>query len=117
MRAAMEAVGEEDACGKKRKNVRWKIPPETMAALEEAYAADRFPTAEARAALAASLEVAPRQVQVWFQNKRQRTKVGALLGVDDGALVPSSESIVPTKAGCPLRRAPAAPRTLQRAVR
>ena len=42
--------------------------------LETAYANDKFPSIETRKALAADLKVKPRQVQVWFQNKRQREK-------------------------------------------
>ena len=42
--------------------------------LETASAKDKFSSIETRKALAADLKVKPQQVQVWFQNKRQREK-------------------------------------------
>ena len=61
----------EDASG------RWVLEPEDVLLLERVFALEKCPGRELRAQLAARLRVKPRQVQVWFQNKRQRTKNGA----------------------------------------
>ena len=57
---------------KRKKYTRWNIPQEALSVLEEMYWKDKFPSVETRKALAEDLKVTPRQVQVWFQNKRQR---------------------------------------------
>ena len=54
------------------KYVRTKWTPEARETLEAAFARDPFPPQSTRAALAAALRVPPRNVQVWFQNQRQR---------------------------------------------
>lgn len=51
---------------------RWRIPQDVRIALERIYEVDKCPSVAARAVLAAELNVTPRQVQIWFQNKRQR---------------------------------------------
>ena len=56
---------------------RWVLEPEDVVLLERVFALQKCPGRELRAQLAARLRVKPRQVQVWFQNKRQRTKNGA----------------------------------------
>lgn len=61
----------EDASG------RWVLEPEDVLLLERVFALEKCPGRELRAQLAARLHVKPRQIQVWFQNKRQRTKNGA----------------------------------------
>ena len=53
--------------------------------LETASAKDKFSSIETRKALAADLKVKPQQVQVWFQNKRQREKT-------PGELMPPKQS-------------------------
>ncbi|KAL1521352.1 hypothetical protein AB1Y20_021019 [Prymnesium parvum] len=79
-----EASGEEggqdeqlsrDAPPKKRKgkSTRWNIPAHALQILEQVFQKDKFPTVETRKNLSADLKVTPRQVQVWFQNKRQRS--------------------------------------------
>jgi len=57
---------------RKGKSTRWKIPANALQMLEQVFIIDKFPTVETRRQLAANLKVTPRQVQVWFQNKRQR---------------------------------------------
>jgi len=57
---------------KRKKYTRWNIPQEALSVLEEMYWKDKFPSVETRKALAEDLKVTPRQVQRWFQNKRQR---------------------------------------------
>jgi len=51
---------------------RWKIQAKTLALLEAKYQHDRFPSRLARLAIAEDLNVSPRNIQVWFQNQRQR---------------------------------------------
>jgi hypothetical protein len=53
---------------------RWNIPPSALVILEEVFAAQHFPSVESRDKLAKELGVKPRQIQVWFQNRRQRER-------------------------------------------
>ena len=75
---------------RKGKSTRWKIPAQALGMLEQVFLVDKFPSVETRKQLAANLKVTPRQVQVWFQNKRQRAvrpkspdPSGALNSTDD----------------------------------
>eukprot|EP00965_Chrysotila_dentata_P052296 1734863-Pleurochrysis_carterae.AAC.7 len=70
-----DASGKDGERGRKRmgKSTRWNIPKVALHALEDVFARDKFPSVETRKNLAAELKVTPRQVQVWFQNKRQRS--------------------------------------------
>ncbi|EOD18713.1 hypothetical protein EMIHUDRAFT_243560 [Emiliania huxleyi CCMP1516] len=45
-------------------------------ALEAAFDAESTPGLEERKRIAAAVDITPRQVQVWFQNRRQRTRGG-----------------------------------------
>ena len=56
---------------------RWVLEPQDALLLERVFALEKTPGRELRAQLARRLGVMPRQVQVWFQNKRQRTRNGA----------------------------------------
>jgi len=56
---------------------RWVLKLEDGLLLERVFELERCPGRELRQQLAAYLGVKPRQVQVWFQNKRQRTKIDA----------------------------------------
>jgi len=53
-------------------NKRWRITPQALTLLECVYAKEACPSTTTRDALAIQLGATPRQVQVWFQNKRQR---------------------------------------------
>ena len=71
-------LGEQSAGGgaprkAKGKATRWNIPPHALQLLEKVFQEDKFPSVETRRTLAGDLKVTPRQVQVWFQNKRQRS--------------------------------------------
>ncbi|KAG8907438.1 hypothetical protein FRB99_004233 [Tulasnella sp. 403] len=44
--------------------------------LHEVYARTAFPTTEERVELGKKLNMSPRQVQIWFQNRRQNAKAG-----------------------------------------
>ena len=67
----------------KSKMSRWQIGNGSLSVLEQVYTLDPFPGLDARRELAKQLNVSPRQVQVWFQNKRQRTKKGSKPTVAD----------------------------------
>ena len=58
----------------KSKMSRWQIGNGSLSVLEQVYTLDPFPGLDARRELAKQLNVSPRQVQVWFQNKRQRER-------------------------------------------
>lgn len=60
--------------GPKSRAPRWNIPPTALTTLEDVFRANHFPSVEARDKLAALLDVKPRQIQVWFQNRRQRER-------------------------------------------
>ena len=53
---------------------RWRIAQSCLHLLEEVYLLDRFPPQGTRNELATSLSVSARQIQVWFQNRRQRDR-------------------------------------------
>jgi len=53
---------------------RWTPPASALALLETIYRADSVPTLAVRNQIAHELSIDPRQVQIWFQNRRQRSK-------------------------------------------
>ncbi|KAF7361736.1 Homeobox domain-containing protein [Mycena venus] len=59
--------GDEPAVKKKRK----RADAAQLRVLNETYARTAFPSTEERLALAKALDMSPRSVQIWFQNKRQ----------------------------------------------
>jgi|LauGreDrversion4_1035100.scaffolds.fasta_scaffold25345_3 hypothetical protein len=67
-----EVVSDSAQPKKRVKYRRWNIPAQDLNTLEELYLKDQFPSVDTRRALADDLKVAPKRVQVWFQNKRQR---------------------------------------------
>ena len=54
------------------KYVRTKWTSEQLRVLNETFLVNPFPSRETRASIAAQLNVTQRNVQVWFQNTRQR---------------------------------------------
>ncbi|KAL1527422.1 hypothetical protein AB1Y20_016088 [Prymnesium parvum] len=67
-------------------NKRWVLEPEDVLLLERIFALEKCPGRELCQELATRLKVRPRQVQVWFQNRRQRTKgAKGKDGSEDGA--------------------------------
>lgn len=54
------------------KRTRWKINAAQRRVLHHAFAQNAFPDLETRRTLAEALGATPRQVQVWFQNHRER---------------------------------------------
>ena len=81
-----------DAHPSYRQGSRWVLTPEDTDLLESVFQATPFPSRQVHQELSGRLQVRPRQVQSWFQNKRQRVK-------NDTTSTPSSlvlaESILP----------------------
>ena len=57
-----------------RDNSRWHIDARSLTVLEAVFAVEMFPDVALRKQLGHDLQVSPRQIQVWFQNRRQRQK-------------------------------------------
>ena len=53
---------------------RWHIDANTLAVLEAVFKLEQFPNIETRKQLGQDLNVSSRQIQVWFQNRRQRER-------------------------------------------
>eukprot|EP01122_Echinamoeba_exundans_P009192 TRINITY_DN3188_c0_g1_i2.p1 TRINITY_DN3188_c0_g1~~TRINITY_DN3188_c0_g1_i2.p1 ORF type:complete len:470 (-),score=66.54 TRINITY_DN3188_c0_g1_i2:291-1700(-) len=53
---------------------RHRTTPEQLRILESAYRHERMPSLELREKLAQQLNMTPRRVQIWFQNKRAKDK-------------------------------------------
>eukprot|EP00967_Tisochrysis_lutea_P031567 scaffold37239_cov37-Tisochrysis_lutea.AAC.1 len=53
---------------------RWRITESSKEVLEREFRRERFPSASHRLKLAKCLNVDPRRIQVWFQNRRQRNR-------------------------------------------
>lgn len=53
---------------------RWHIDADALAVLEAVFKLDQFPNIETRKQLGIDLNVSARQIQVWFQNRRQRER-------------------------------------------
>jgi PAS domain S-box-containing protein len=53
---------------------RWHIDSSTLQVLEHVFSIDQFPNVDVRNQLGTDLNVTPRQIQVWFQNRRQRER-------------------------------------------
>ena len=80
------------------RRTRWTINQSSLQTLEAIFQHEQFPSQQLRTQLGAHLGVSPRQVQVWFQNRRQRER-------KEGAATAAAA------AGCGIDRAalPAAP--------
>ncbi|CAL5045638.1 unnamed protein product [Urochloa decumbens] len=65
--------GDEDDDGSARKKLR--LSKDQAAVLEECFKTHHTLTPKQKVALANSLGLRPRQVEVWFQNRRARTKL------------------------------------------
>ncbi len=57
------------------KRRRWTPTEEAKALLETVFSADAFPSFAVRMKLAEQLSIDSRQVQIWFQNRRQRQRL------------------------------------------
>ncbi|KOO29813.1 homeobox-domain-containing protein [Chrysochromulina tobinii] len=67
-----DAAATSESNQRKKVNQRWVLSDEAKRALEAVYNERRFPTLAMREELAQELGGSLRQVQVWFQNRRQR---------------------------------------------
>lgn len=76
----MQAYGQHDAHAnslpgnQQNKSPRWIITRPALFVLEQVFTIDKFPSHVMRQRLAQDLGVTPRQIQVWFQNRRQRER-------------------------------------------
>ena len=59
----------------KPRRPRWTPSEDAKALLETIFTADSFPTFSVRNQLAEQLQIDSRQVQIWFQNRRQRERL------------------------------------------
>ena len=72
---------------------RWHIDAPTLSVLEQVFKMEQFPNVETRKRLGDDLKVAPRQIQVWFQNRRQRErKIRSQAGESLGSLATAGSS-------------------------
>ena len=69
---------------------RWHIDANALAVLETFFGVEMFPNVEARKQLGQDLQVSPRQIQVWFQNRRQRERKRKEKGARNGGVVSPS---------------------------
>eukprot|EP00967_Tisochrysis_lutea_P136372 scaffold243230_cov31-Tisochrysis_lutea.AAC.3 len=67
-----ESIISHTSSSSKINKPRWAISKQAKFILEQVYQMERFPSAEMRRRLAADFNVEPRQVQFWYQNRRQR---------------------------------------------
>jgi len=77
-----ESFDHPDALGKSRRP-RWTPSADAKALLETIFSADAFPTFAVRSKLAGQLGIDTRQVQIWFQNRRQRERIKTGSSKDD----------------------------------
>ena len=68
----------------KNRRPRWTPSDEAKALLEVVFCGESFPTLTVRNQLAGQLGIDPRQVQIWFQNRRQRERVKGSASKGDG---------------------------------
>ena len=75
-------LGTADTGGGKIRRPRWSPSDDAKALLETIFTADSFPTFSVRSQLAEQLGIDARQVQIWFQNRRQRERLKTGAGKD-----------------------------------
>jgi hypothetical protein len=89
---------------------RWHIDAQALSVLESVFVVEMFPNVEARKQLGLDLNVSPRQIQVWFQNRRQRERKRKEKGARSGGIASTSRPVglpapackPPTSSSCSL---------------
>lgn len=87
---------------------RWRIANNSLHVLEQIYQMDRFPPQNTRNELANTLNVSARQIQVWFQNRRQRDRKLESKSQENAAKAASASMDLAQIGSAPLR--PPAPK-------
>lgn len=87
---------EVPAASAPRRAQPWRISRPVKKLLEEVYDFERHPSSELRRRLAVDCGVTPRQIQLWFQNRRYREKGQKLASQNS----PSEDSPVERLAAC-----------------
>jgi len=64
----------ESAAARSRSAPRWHIDAQALQVLETVFGMEQFPNVDTRKQLGQDLKVSSRQIQVWFQNRRQRER-------------------------------------------
>jgi len=105
-----DAKADADAGSQTNLRKRWRVSPDETRVLEMVFALTPRPNKAAIQQLSATLRVTPRQVQVWFQNRRQRWRKEVLEtqnimpGLDaafTGKAIPFEPSLLPPPIGFP----------------
>ena len=93
------------------RRTRWTINQSSLQTLEAIFQHEQFPSQQLRTQLGAHLGVSPRQVQVWFQNRRQRERKegAATAAAAAGYIDPAALPAAPAAAAAPEYRGLAAP--------
>eukprot|EP01088_Endostelium_zonatum_P020060 TRINITY_DN7217_c0_g1_i1.p1 TRINITY_DN7217_c0_g1~~TRINITY_DN7217_c0_g1_i1.p1 ORF type:complete len:326 (+),score=111.98 TRINITY_DN7217_c0_g1_i1:157-1134(+) len=69
-----KTLGKKSQIGYKPKKKRRRLTNEQLATLESIFDKDTMPSTQVRNQLADNLDMTPRSVQIWFQNKRAKLK-------------------------------------------
>ena len=89
---AQEGPPQAIRAGKSRRP-RWTPSGDAKALLETIFSADSFPTFTVRNQLAEQLGIDSRQVQIWFQNRRQRERIKLTSGSKDDDEVDEEDAV------------------------
>ena len=65
---------------------RWTITKAQLRQLEAVFEQVKAPSLAVRQKLATQMGVSPRQIQVWFRNRRQRVRLQGMGGADEKAI-------------------------------
>eukprot|EP00011_Vannellida_sp_DIVA3-517-6-12_P009918 CAMPEP_0114619624 /NCGR_PEP_ID=MMETSP0168-20121206/8307_1 /TAXON_ID=95228 ORGANISM="Vannella sp., Strain DIVA3 517/6/12" /NCGR_SAMPLE_ID=MMETSP0168 /ASSEMBLY_ACC=CAM_ASM_000044 /LENGTH=183 /DNA_ID=CAMNT_0001830793 /DNA_START=46 /DNA_END=596 /DNA_ORIENTATION=+ len=83
----------------RKKRRRHQTTPEQLRLLESIFAVNRTPDLTLRTKLSGQLDMTPRRIQIWFQNKRAKMKKLRKMQEEPGATPTSSPMPSPTRAG------------------
>lgn len=93
---------------------RWNPSHADLATLNTAFDIEPFPNTILRQSLANNLGISMRQVQVWFQNKRQKTKKASVDGAETMPASPVAHESKPVsnRPASPIRQVPSSPQAI-----